>query len=121
MHLVWYPVDHTNSGVELKVQRKAKLVGHGNQGAEAGGPGVWAYRGVVPVEAVWAEVWHGRLVARMICERGSLGQEPVRLGSGPRDQGDDLPHWLLNDIPGLWSNMSFFFYLTQSLLEPWTG
>ena len=46
------PVDHTNLGLELKVQRKAKLVGHGNRGAEAGGPRVWAYRGVVPVEAV---------------------------------------------------------------------
>lgn len=47
-----WSVDHTNLGVELKVQRKAKLVGHGNRGAEAGSPGVWAYRGVVPVEAV---------------------------------------------------------------------
>ena len=46
------PVDHTNSGLELKVQRKAKLVAHGNRGAEASGPRVWAYRGVVPVEAV---------------------------------------------------------------------
>lgn len=46
------PVDHTNSGLELKVQRKARLAGHGNLGAEASGPGVWAYRGVVPVEAV---------------------------------------------------------------------
>lgn len=33
------PVDHTNSGLELKVQRKARLAGHGNLGAEAGGPG----------------------------------------------------------------------------------
>lgn len=46
------PVDHTNSGLELKVQRKAKIVAHGNRGAEASGPRVWAYRGVVPVEAV---------------------------------------------------------------------
>lgn len=34
------PVDHTNSsGLELKVQRKARLAGHGNLGAEAGVPG----------------------------------------------------------------------------------
>lgn len=109
------PVDHTNSGLELKVQRKAKIVAHGNRGAEASGPRVWAYRGVVPVEAVWAEVRHGRLVACVLCERGSLGQESVYLGSGARDQGDDLSHWLLNDVPGLWSDIFVFLLNTVSL------
>ena len=56
---------------------------HGRQRAEAGSPRVWAYRGVVPVEAVRAEVRHGCLVAVVRRERGSLGQEPVYLGIGP--------------------------------------
>lgn len=59
------------------------------QGKAPPGP---AYRGGVPVEAVRAEVRHGGLVAVVRRERGPLGQEPLRLVIGPREQGDDLPH-----------------------------
>lgn len=64
-------------------------------------PGAWAYRGGVPVKAVRAEVCHGRLVAVVSREWGFLRQQPLHLVIRPHEQGDNLSHRLLNDVPGL--------------------
>lgn len=81
---------------------------HGSRGAEAGGPrGARAYRGGVPVKAECAEVGHGLLVAVVSGEWGSLGQEARHLVVGTHEQGDDLLHGLLNDVPGLRRNTFF--------------
>lgn len=84
----------------VRMQGKAPLA-QGSLGVAAAAPPGPAYRGGVPVEAVRAEVGHGGLVAAVRRERGPLGQEPLHLVIGPCEQGDDLSHRLLHDMPAL--------------------
>lgn len=87
---------------------------------QQGGLRTWTHRGGMPVKAVCAEVGHSLLVAVVCCEQGSVRQKSLSSIPKPCQQGDNLLHGLLNDVPGLGRRDSILkqFWLNVLSLGP---